>query len=1046
MAQFDGELLFNTRVDTRGFTQGANTVRSEANGLRNALAGLAKYFSVAFIIRGLVNLGKQAVETASDLQEVQNVVDTAFGDMSYKIENFSKTCIEMYGISELTAKQAASTWMAMSSGIGIATEKTSEMAINLTARMADMASFYNDSTDMVATALNSVYSGEMIALKKYGVIMTEANLQQFALEKGITKKIQKMTQAEQVQLRYNYVMAKTAISQGDFARTSESWANSTRVLTEEFKVLLGTVGNGLMQLFIPGLRVINSILSSMVGLANTVGSIFSDIFGTSKNIYTVAQNTGKATDSAADGISNIGDTVDEASKSINKNIAPFDELNQISSDLADSTGQIDLGGVSNGLETVTETTDGSNKLADTVKDAKDGIDGLGLAIVGLVTTFTTYEVIKLISKFGSMIGLLSTSPAGIIALAVGGLVMLGTALYELWRQAKLDDLNARFGDITLSIEEMGKVAKEIVDNGTMDKLGVISTEWTDLEGIQAEIQGAVDTLNKLNWKVGIGMELTEQEQEQYKQAINTYIEKTQQYASEQKEAVLLSLDFLLADSSTKTNIVTKTNEFYSAIQGELDSLGRKLSAAVTEAWEDGLLTIDEAEKIQQIQTQMNNILKELAASEYNANLELIKMKFSGVELTPDTYKDLADMITDTVQQYVDDYDGSVAQTIAVLDAEVRAGKISTEDYDAAIAEIKKERLSNIGTIALNATRFSITTLTDAFEKEMGASIPKMKKVVADDVTEWFDQGYIDDGLMTYFPQLAETLNDGYDNLDSVARSNLEDLLEFMKPSKTKLEELKAECVAAGQEVPKSITDGLTSIYQMEALAGDVDAIYYMIGVQIGKSPEYTTMINKALKAGKWVPQKVIEGMGAKDAQIAGSVDELFKLLGVSTQEQSKVLNELMGSTGKSAAEQLEAQIRAKIPSVEQATKDLLKAIKDNIKNAKMPDITLRLQTAKQFNDQFYNPLSVNGYATGTVVPANYGKFLGVLGDNTRETEVVSPLSTMKQAFKEAMSEMGGNQSGSQHITLNLNGRAILDAIVEADEDQSKSTGYKLLNR
>lgn len=180
----------------------------------------------------LIDFTKGSLEAASSLYEVENVVDVSFGNMRNKVDEFSDTAIEYYGISELTAKRTASLFAAMGEGMDLALDKATDMAIGLAKRSADMASFYDISQEITSTALKSVFTGETESLKRFGVVMTEANLQQYALAQGIQKTVKEMTQAEKVQLRYNYLMEATASSEGDFARTSDSFANKTRQLKE----------------------------------------------------------------------------------------------------------------------------------------------------------------------------------------------------------------------------------------------------------------------------------------------------------------------------------------------------------------------------------------------------------------------------------------------------------------------------------------------------------------------------------------------------------------------------------------------------------------------------------------------------------------------------------------------------------------------------------------------------------------------------------------------------------------------------------------------
>lgn len=144
---------------------------------------------------------------------MQNVVDTAFGDMAGQVNKFAQTALEQFGMSELSAKQTAGQFMSMSTAMGINGQAATDMALNITGLSGDMASFYNVSQDVASTALASIWTGETETLKRYGIVMTQANLEQFAMQEGITKTYSEMTEAEKVQLRYNFVLNATKNAQ-----------------------------------------------------------------------------------------------------------------------------------------------------------------------------------------------------------------------------------------------------------------------------------------------------------------------------------------------------------------------------------------------------------------------------------------------------------------------------------------------------------------------------------------------------------------------------------------------------------------------------------------------------------------------------------------------------------------------------------------------------------------------------------------------------------------------------------------------------------------
>lgn len=317
----------------------------------------------------LKKFGSQAIQTASDLEEVQNVVDVSFGSMANEVEAFAETAIQSFGMSELTAKQTASTFMAMANGMGLALKDGKNMSLQLTALAGDMASFYNVRQDVAQTALNSVFTGETESLKKFGIVMTEANLNAFALSKGITKSYSAMSQAEKVALRYHYVLKSTANAQGDFARTSGSWANQVRILKEQFNQLLGILGKGLIQVLTPIVQVLNKLLSYLIAIGNAIAKLF----GGGK-ITSISNTLGNASGSAGDLKDNIGDTsgnledANNNAKKLQKTIASFDELNVLNSkDVSSSSGSGGTGGggISGGLEIpdyTTQVEEGSLKL------------------------------------------------------------------------------------------------------------------------------------------------------------------------------------------------------------------------------------------------------------------------------------------------------------------------------------------------------------------------------------------------------------------------------------------------------------------------------------------------------------------------------------------------------------------------------------------------------------------------------------------------------------------------------------------------------------
>ena len=327
---FDGNITIGTSVDVGGINTGLNKISNQFRKLQRISAGVLG-------IGALTKLSIEAVKVASDLQEVRNIVDVTFEEMSYKVERFSNIAIEKFGLSRLSAQQTAGSFQAMGRAMGLSLETSSNMAIQLSALSGDFASFFNLRQDYARVALSAVYTGETETLKRYGVVLTEANLQQYAFDKGIEASVKSMSAREKVILRYMYIMENLSFIQGDFERTENSWANQTRVLKEQWTEFLIVIGNGMVTVLTPLIGIMNEIIAVMIKFAKTIMVILGNIFGIDLS-GTAEQFQGMA-DSASDAAlaeDELADAVTGAGKAAKKSLAPFDDLNVLQKQTASS--------------------------------------------------------------------------------------------------------------------------------------------------------------------------------------------------------------------------------------------------------------------------------------------------------------------------------------------------------------------------------------------------------------------------------------------------------------------------------------------------------------------------------------------------------------------------------------------------------------------------------------------------------------------------------------------------------------------------------------
>ena len=501
------------------------TVTKTTGGIKKALSSLTKGFTATAIVYGLLKVGKQAIQTASDLQEVQNVVNVSFGSMSAEVDKFAENAIKQFGLSKLSAKQFASTFMAMSNGMGVAAEAGKNMSLNLTALAADMASFYNVEQDVAFTALKSVFTGETESLKRFGIVMTEANLEAYALSQGITKSYSAMSQAEKVALRYSFVLNATKNAQGDFARTSNSWANQTRILKEQFKELVGIIGNGLLKVLQPLIILLNKVLGLAISVANSLAQAFGGkkIKESSTSVGNMASGMGDIASGAEDTSSGL-DSADKSAKKLKRTLAGFDQLNVLStSDSGSSTssgaGGGDITGLANAsyISTEEEVESGVNKADEYFKQVSDiyhkwfdnlpklkinfdkeqaieDIKSIGLDLLNILAGLGSFVITIGINLANDLdIGKLANDFLSLIS----SITNLASTIVDILEPAFVDLYNTALSPIVKWIGEKLSDAIQFVRD--------IINDFADfLKEHKAGIQGWIDVIGKLVsvlWKV-----------------------------------------------------------------------------------------------------------------------------------------------------------------------------------------------------------------------------------------------------------------------------------------------------------------------------------------------------------------------------------------------------------------------------------------------------------------------------------------------------------------------------------------------------------------
>ena len=366
-------------------------VKGNTRPLEKSISGLASKLGGILSAAVVANFGRQCIDLASDLNEVQNVVDVTFPHMKAQMDEWAKSAAETFGLSETVAKRYAGTLGSMAESMGFTEQAAYDMATAVAGLAGDVASFYNLDADVAYEKLQSIFTGTVQPLRQLGINMTQANLDAYALANGFGKVTSEMTQAEQAALRFEYVSNALSNASGDFARTSSSWANQVRILQLRFETLQATIGQSLIAALLPVIGVVNQLILALTNAASAfyalvsavgnsfVGKVASGIGKAAKGAVSLALGSSAAAESTSDLAAAQGTAAGSAGKQaaaqakLNRTLAGFDRINKLTAQSASGGGGGGGGGVG-GISDAIESLDDTISVADRLQAALDGLE------------------------------------------------------------------------------------------------------------------------------------------------------------------------------------------------------------------------------------------------------------------------------------------------------------------------------------------------------------------------------------------------------------------------------------------------------------------------------------------------------------------------------------------------------------------------------------------------------------------------------------------------------------------------------------------------
>lgn len=435
-------------------------------------------------------------------------------------------------------------------------------------------------------------------------------------------------------------------------------------------------------------------------------------------------------------------------------------------------------------------------------------------------------------------------------------------------ELKKQNLANHFGSISLSLGELKDAAEQIVGEDVLNQLGKALEEVGKVSDIADDITASSEAINKLTWKVGMGLQLSETEQGQFDDAINSMIENSIALVEQAQYTAHLNVNALFGEGDeTGQELIAGFDAMYQSINGDIAALGKQLGEAYNGAMEDGVIDTDEAKLIQELQAQLARVTDQVAQSQLDAKLERIRVEYTGKELDADTFQNLQKEIQDQITEAQSALSQSYEYNLGALNLRLtrsQSGEIEENDaayitqqmYDELKENLDSKFSENRMELELKGLNFQTQSISDAYQDALNEAMPDIESginEVTKNAVTMLKEGY-NDTITWDSDTVLSAL--GIKDIDKVSRKAIEELWKDMEPNYAELQKQAQGFLAAGKTVPQSVADGLADASAIGAIAGNQEAIWQLIALSISENGEYKKTIDEARKGGAKIPEEI----------------------------------------------------------------------------------------------------------------------------------------------------------------------------------------------
>ena len=492
-------------------------------------------------------------------------------------------------------------------------------------------------------------------------------------------------------------------------------------------------------------------------------------------------------------------------------------------------------------------------------------------LTGLVSTLLTFKAAKGITSavklFGSLSGMIKAWPVAAAGLAIGGIAGITSAVKAAARERAVKNLAEHFGDVTLSIEELGEAAKHVLGDDLFFGIEEMERSSARADDYYQTMKDSMEAVQKTDWKLSMGIELKEGDAQEYVAAVDAYVQNAQDYITEKGYELNLAVDLVMGEAGT--GLSEDSGAFYQALLAQLDPLKQNISAALQDITKNGL-TLDKQKIVSDYLGQMAEITSMITEAENAAKLQMIQGKYAGAALDADSFQNLQAELANYTEQAIQSTDEAYQKVLTSLNAQRLAGEkgmeggISQEEFDARSAEAAQSYYQSKAETILNGQQAMVDTIMATYGDEIEPVLDSVNQKLDEKVGEVMTNPHNmlpEDFMQGLQWAISEAMAEA--ELPSDAQDALGMLVKGMEPSEEQMTQLINQMKQSGQAIPQAFLEGMQSIDMIRAASGDEEGLWGTVGQIIAESPEQVLVLEAARQQGAMFPQAAFNAIEAE---------------------------------------------------------------------------------------------------------------------------------------------------------------------------------------